>query len=218
MQDIFQHPSITDWLQAIGSIGTLLVAMLAFYRWRQPDDARRQADFAQKLLREVQEVEELLFRRRQLFIMQEGSRSEMVDKYGAFFDDFEGFDTEIKAARDNLQRQLEEARILCGDAAASMMDRLAKRCRERLSANFTMRNLESFVEKPEKDPYPPHIPPWPMEELVESGNVLGAIVLKQGQRGREFEKDRWADTVKAEGRELRQALAKLIVNASARHR
>lgn len=46
-----KSPSITDWMQGFGTLGTLFIAIIAFRRWRLPDDAKRRADAAQHLIR-----------------------------------------------------------------------------------------------------------------------------------------------------------------------
>jgi hypothetical protein len=51
------HPSITDWMSAIGGLGTLFVAAVAYLHWRRPDDTKRRADTADEIIRLSAEFE-----------------------------------------------------------------------------------------------------------------------------------------------------------------
>ncbi len=206
--EFFAGAKVTDWLQAIGSIGTLAIAWLAYKSWRRPDDTRRRADTAQVLLRLSRNTENALFSvriRRTSYIRTKAPTDvEIARMMVAVSKDVN--EEELNSARmaiNELDTYRAEATHLFGAEAQKKIDEIIA-CYNELAnaAEF----LLSFGDNPELITATP-----PDGGVIGMGKsvhkhllVFGAAWLSKGEK----RTDVFADRLSEAGNSLRELLVK----------
>jgi hypothetical protein len=206
--DFFAGPTVTDWLQAVGSIGTLLIAWVALRTWRRPDDTRRRGDTAQALLRLSRNTENALFsvriRRTSYIRTAEPSDKEIARMMVAVSKDID--EELLKSARvaiNELDTYRAEATHLFGPEAQKKIDAIIA-CYNELAnaAEF----LLSFGDAPEL--ITAELPDGGVTGMGKTVHknllVLGVAWLSKGQT----RLDAFADRLSDAGNGLREVLVK----------
>ena len=128
----FYNVKVTDVAQAVGALGTLLVAWAAYQTWRRPDDAKRRADTATEIIRASRKFETALIASRtahELFIFQGDKLIQVTEE--------DLIDALKAAVKNRSSERLEKAHELANglhelepEAEAILGDEAAKKVKE----------------------------------------------------------------------------------------
>lgn len=203
----FADSAATDWLQAIGSMGTLLVAFLAYLTWRRPDDARRRADLAQAIMRQSQVTQKATFSLRNEMEVGDWSGEPLIDLMLRELSDLD----EVPRARldrarsliDELEFYGAEAEQLLGAEVSNDLKAVVRRCRgvEQVFARrkFYLDHANDFKDNENFEKR--------VDELL---CILGIRVRHKEDLEDTRTPDVFKDQALAEGEQLRAKLAKFL--------
>lgn len=205
--NFFHGSKATDWLQAIGSVGTLLVACLAYMTWRRPDDTRRRADLAQAIMRHSQVTQKATFALRNETEVGDWSGEPIIDlKLAELREQDELPKARVERARsliDELEFYAAEAAELLGTEVSDDLKIVVERCRrvEQVFARikFYLDHADDFKDNENFE-----------KRIDDMLAIIGIRVVRLEEMKGKRSRDPFKDEALAEGERLRAKLAKFL--------
>lgn len=205
-----QSPSVTDWMQAVGTLGTFFIAIIVLQRWRKPEDAKRKADTAQELIRLSAQLEAAALASRSggLTVLFEATDVTTDHKLEALKDLSNHTPRDaierLSALRAELVAREIEIETLFGEPSAALMRAFLSNTEQIVRGYATLKYVAEpmdFVRRLDT-----------FESTVERQmRVLGVRVITDANETADWEKDDFGNELKASGLSSRKALATFLV-------
>lgn len=204
-----KNPNAADWMQAIGALGTFFVAIVAFQRWRRPDDTKRRADAAQELIRLSAQLEAAALSSRSggLTVLF-GEEVKIENKLQVLKEFSEepptGAIERLIALQAELVARDVEIETLFGDPVLTSVKDFLSKTQEIIHSHEALKQTAEPIEFIRKQPK--------FEAKIDTEmQILGVRVISDSEEAEDWDADEFGDELRAGGLSSRKALAKFLI-------